>query len=181
MKNILLLGLAVALFGQANAQHHHHRGGNNHGNYRNKRIVTHRAPIQVRINVGIPVRRNPVCIAPKTRVVYSNCNICHHNNGCNHNNGVRNGYNNQYEDLIYQLRNTSFESDKLIVAKQAVRGQGYNADQIAGIMMEFSYESSRLEFAKFSYGFCVDPHNYYQVNSAFQYSSSISELESFIH
>lgn len=181
MKKILFLGLAVALFGQANAQHHHHRGGNNRGNRHNSAIVQRRTPVQVRINVGIPVKRNPFYIAPRTRVVYSNCNICHHHNGCNHNNGARGNYNNQYEDLIYQLRNTSFESDKLIVAKQAVRGQGYSSNQIADIMMEFSYESNRLEFAKFSYGFCIDQHNYYKVNSAFQYSSSIEELESFIH
>lgn len=181
MKNILLLGLAIALFSQANAQHHHHRGGNNRGNRHNSIIVQQRAPVQVRINVGIPARRNPIYIAPRTRVVYTNCNVCHHHNGCNHNNGARGNYNYQHEDLIYQLRNTSFESDKIIIAKQAVRGQGYSANQIADIMIEFSYESSRLEFAKFSYGFCIDPHNYFQVNSAFQYSSSIEELESFIH
>lgn len=179
MKNILLLGIAVALIGQANAQHHHHRGGHYNMN-RGPIVRNYRAPIQIRVNVGIPIRRNPVYLAPRTQVVYSNCNVCQHNRGCNHNSGNRYGSYSQYEDLIYQLRNTSFESDRIIIAKQAIRGNSYSSDQIGGIMMEFSYESSRLDIAKFAYGFCLDPENYYQVNSAFQYSSSIDELDRFI-
>jgi hypothetical protein len=55
-----------------------------------------------------------------------------------------------------------------------------SADQIGGIMMEFSYESSKVDFAKFAYPYCIDQQNYYQVNSAFSYSSSIQELEKFL-
>jgi hypothetical protein len=182
MKNLLVLGIAIAILSPANAQHRHNRGGNyNHGHNRGAIVHTQRSPVQIRINVGIPVRRNPVYIAPRTQVVYNNCNSCNHNRGCNHNSGNRHGSYSAFEDLIYQLRNSSYESDKLIIAKQAVRGNGYSADQIGDIMMEFSYESSRLEFAKFAYGFCINPDQYYQVNSAFQYSSSIDELDRFIH
>ncbi len=179
---MLLLGLAVSLFGAANAQRHHH-GRNNHHHNHNRGVVvrTHRAPIQIRVNVGIPVRRSPVCLSPRPRVILNQCNICNHNRGCNHyNNGNRHGSYSHFDELIYQLRDASFESDKLIIAKQAVRGNAYSADQIGNIMMEFGYESSRLEFAKFAYGFCLDPENYYQVNSAFQFSSSIDELDRFI-
>lgn len=182
MKNMLLLGLAVSLFGAVNAQRHHH-GGHHHHHRNNKVVVVrnHRAPVQIRVNVGLPIRRSPVCLTPRPRIISNNCNLCNHNRGCDHhNNANRYGSYSEFNELIYQLRSANFESDKLIIAKQAVRGHAYSADQIGNIMMEFGYESSRLEFAKFAYGFCLDPENYYQVNSAFQFSSSIDELDQFI-
>jgi hypothetical protein len=186
MKNLLLLGIAVALFSQAHAQHfgNHHRG--NHHNRNNVVVVKPRSPIQLNVNVGFPVRnrRNPVVVYnPNTYYVPNNY---YQNQGCNHSNNVNYANNasmmqqNQFQDLILQLRNSSFESDKFSIAKQAIRSNYMSADQIGGIMMEFSYESSKVDFAKFAYPYCLDQQNYYQVNSAFSYSSSIQELENFL-
>ena len=87
MKNLLLLGIAVALFSQAEAQHfgNHHRG--NHHNRNNVVVVKPRSPIQLNVNLGFPVRhrRNPV-------VVYSPNNY-YHNQGCNQPNNVIYGNN----------------------------------------------------------------------------------------
>jgi hypothetical protein len=86
----------------------------------------------------------------------------------------------QFNLLLSSIRNRSFDNDKLLVAQQATRFQGMSAQQIALIMNEFSFESNRLKFAKYAFDFCVDPQNYFMVNDAFHFSSSVRSLEQHI-
>ena len=44
----------------------------------------------------------------------------------------------------------------------------------------FSFEDSRLDFAKFAYDRTHDIGNYYKVNEGFTFESSIEELNDFI-
>lgn len=87
---------------------------------------------------------------------------------------------NEFRALMNTINQRSFEKDKLIVAQQAVRGSYLSAGQIRQIMQQFSFESTRLEFAKYAYDYCTDRSNYYQVNDAFDFSNSISTLEDYI-
>jgi hypothetical protein len=87
----------------------------------------------------------------------------------------------QFNGLISQIHRSYFDSDRLIIAKQAIRAQGIYSDQVLKVMKELSFESSRMELAQFAYGFCVDYENYYIVNDGFQFSSSIRELNEFIY
>jgi Domain of unknown function (DUF4476) len=87
----------------------------------------------------------------------------------------------QFNGLISQIHRSYFDSDRLIIAKQAIRAQGIYSDQVLKVMKEMSFESSRMELAQFAYGFCVDYENYYIVNDGFQFSSSIRELNEFIY
>ena len=43
-----------------------------------------------------------------------------------------------------------------------------------------SFESTRLEYAKYAYGYTYDIGNYYKVNDAFQFESSIDDLNKYI-
>ena len=43
-------------------------------------------------------------------------------------------------------------------------------------MKAFDYESTRLEFAVFAHGKCVDAHNYYKTHGSFEYELSIDDL-----
>ncbi len=79
------------------------------------------------------------------------------------------------------LNNASFESDRLTIAKQAVATHSVLADEIFLIMEMFSFESTKLDFAKFAYPHCEDKENYYRVNDAFSFSSSIHELNNYIN
>ena len=87
---------------------------------------------------------------------------------------------NEFRTLMNTINQRSFEKDKLIVAQQAARGSYLSAGQIRQIMEQFSFESSRLEFAKYAYDFCADRTNYYQVNDAFDFSNSVNSLEEYI-
>lgn len=82
--------------------------------------------------------------------------------------------------LRRSMRNTNFESDRKIIAEQAVSTHRVEAEHIYRIMTMFSFESTKLDFAKYAYRFCVDRQNYFRVNDAFTFSSSIRELNDYI-
>ncbi|MCO5230769.1 MAG: DUF4476 domain-containing protein [Chitinophagales bacterium] len=85
-----------------------------------------------------------------------------------------------YKDFLYTIKNQKFESDKLSVARQGLYNNLLDTYQIREIMTAFDYEDSRLEFAKEAYNNCVDKQNYYRVNDAFRFSSSVQQLEDYI-
>lgn len=83
-------------------------------------------------------------------------------------------------DLIRTIENASFDSDKLIIAKQAARSGRLRSSEVLRIMELMSFDSSKLKFAKYAYEYVVDPANYYIVNKAFTFSSSIDDLDRYI-
>ena len=78
------------------------------------------------------------------------------------------------------LRAASFESDKKIIAKQAISYSAVEAWQIREIIKQFSFESSRLEIAIFAFNYCIDKQNYFLINKAFSFRSSIDELNEYL-
>ena len=91
------------------------------------------------------------------------------------------GMNPQDYDAAYQLiSKESFDSSRLSIAKQVVSSNPMNASQILEICKIFSFESNKLDFAKYAYSNCVDKNRYYLLNEAFSYESSKRELDEFI-
>ena len=88
--------------------------------------------------------------------------------------------NNDYNSLKAQVNARYFDSSRLTVAKQACRYNCMTSDQIRDLCRVFSYESSKLEFAKYAFEYCYDRYRYYMVGQAFTYSSSVDELNRFI-
>lgn len=82
--------------------------------------------------------------------------------------------------LNANLRAANFENDKRMIAEQAISSHKVKANQIYSILMMFSFESTKLKVAKFAYHYCIDKRNYFIVNDAFTFSSSIRELDNFI-
>jgi len=90
-------------------------------------------------------------------------------------------YFSDFEAAKTQIIKANFDDTKLIIAKQIASNNCLTAAQIRDIMKLFSFESTRLEFAKFAYSHCYDKGNYFMVNDAFSFSSSIEELNEFIY
>jgi len=44
----------------------------------------------------------------------------------------------------------------------------------------FAFEDSRLNFAKFAYAYTLDLGNFYKVNDAFTFETSVDELNRYI-
>lgn len=83
----------------------------------------------------------------------------------------------EFAGLVQVIRNRSFDSDQLLIAKQSVRNAALSTTQILQIMDLFSFESTKLTFAKLAYDHCWDRQNYFMINEAFTFSSSIRSLE----
>ncbi len=81
--------------------------------------------------------------------------------------------------LTSSIQSKDFESTKMSVAKQAVGSGTILAEDVGRIMRLFDYESSRLDFAKFAYARCCDQRNYFKVNDAFEFESSVTDLQRF--
>jgi len=88
------------------------------------------------------------------------------------------------DDEFFRLRDAiarrTFESSRVEMSRQLLRDRRFTSAQVASLLEVFSFESSRLEVAKFAYSRTVDPHRYYVVYSAFTFESSIVELSRFI-
>jgi hypothetical protein len=82
--------------------------------------------------------------------------------------------------VLNAIENESFKSDKMMVAKQATKSKCLSVDQIKQVMEKFTFEDSKLEFAKNAYSNCSNKDDYYLLNEAFTFSSSKSELNKYI-
>lgn len=79
------------------------------------------------------------------------------------------------------ISSKSFEDSKFTVAKQIFNSNCLTSDQVRDIMGLFDFEDTKLDFAKYAYGRTYDLGNYYKVNDAFTFESSIDELNDFIN
>ena len=86
-----------------------------------------------------------------------------------------------FNAALRAIQNQAFDADQVRMAKQIIRTNAVSSQQIAEMMRLMSFESSRLELAKFGYNFVADPQNYFVVNDVFWFSSSIRELDRFIN
>jgi hypothetical protein len=85
-----------------------------------------------------------------------------------------------FNQLIISLSNTPFDNTRLNIAKQAIMSNGATSQQILEIMSMLTFESNRLDLAKFAYRYAADPNNYFMVNKGFTFNSSIDELSEYI-
>lgn len=75
----------------------------------------------------------------------------------------------------------NFENDRLSLAKQIINANYFNTSQVVEIINLLSFENSRLDVAKTAYLRTIDKNNYFMVNDALKFSSSIDELEDYIN
>jgi hypothetical protein len=86
----------------------------------------------------------------------------------------------EFNDLKGSIASKSFEDSKMTMAKQVAKDRCFSAAQVKAMMGLFSFEESKLDFAKFAYDRTHDIGNYYKVNDAFSFESSIEELNEHI-
>lgn len=87
---------------------------------------------------------------------------------------------NMFMDAKNSIESKDFEDSKLTVAKQVMNANCLLTSQVKQVMQLFDYEDTMLEFAKASFSHVFDIDNYYQVNDAFEFESSIDELNDYI-
>ena len=82
--------------------------------------------------------------------------------------------------MLQSIANQSFEQNKLQVAQQILQSNYLTSQQVFSILQVFNFEVTKLSFAKSAFNRVVDPQNYFVVNNAFSFSSSVSELNNFL-
>jgi len=86
-----------------------------------------------------------------------------------------------FDSMKGSIKSKSFEDSKLTLAKQVINSNCLLSSQVKEVMQLFTYEESKLDFAKYAYGRTYDIGNYYKVNDAFTFETSIDELNSYIN
>ena len=172
MKKSLLIIAAMFFVQMANSQSYPFHPTSNHGQHDNHQPSYHNSHNTYTQN-HCHTSNVVACCSPN----YGDS----HGYGYGNNHGVRFMTNNELNSIVNAIRNESFSSDKLAIARQAVIRQNIKAHQVVEIGNLFSFESDRLEFAKMAYNSTIDKQNYYLVNSIFHFSSSKRELNEFMY
>lgn len=74
----------------------------------------------------------------------------------------------------------SFDETKLSTAKTILTSNCMSTDQVIAICNLFSFEASKLDFAKYAYERCTDRGNYFKVGNIFSFDASRTELNEYI-
>lgn len=166
MKTTVLFITTMFLVNMTNAQNYHGHHGPNYGNHGN-----HNQPAYNNChgNYGYNFASS------------YGCTMHHHGNNHSNNSNRRFVSDAELNSILHAIRNESFSSDKMSIARQATMYKTLRAYQIVEIGNQFSFESDKLEFAKMAFNNTIDKENYYMVNSIFHFSSSKSELNRFIY
>lgn len=85
-----------------------------------------------------------------------------------------------FDDLLSSIGNRNFESTNIDILKTALDKNTVSAIQVKQILSFFTFESNKLEVAKYAYKHTCDKNNYFKVYDAFNFDSSVSELKEYI-
>lgn len=85
----------------------------------------------------------------------------------------------RFNEVVKSIEAKSFDDSKLTMAKQVINTNCMTSAQVKRLMLLFSFEDTRLDLAKYAYGYTYDIGNYYQLNDAFTFESSIDELNAY--
>jgi hypothetical protein len=78
------------------------------------------------------------------------------------------------------IRKESFDNTRMTVALQVADNNYFTAAQVKELLMLFSYEERRVDFAKYAYGRTIDKNNYFMINEVLNFSKSKQDLAEYI-
>ncbi len=87
---------------------------------------------------------------------------------------------NSFRSAKETITKASFEDTKLSTSKSVLASNCMNTDQIMAVCKLFSFEASKLDFAKYAHSRCTDPGNYFKVGNVFSFDASRTELNEYI-
>jgi hypothetical protein len=85
-----------------------------------------------------------------------------------------------FDDLRSDINNRNFESTNVTVVKSALDNNYVSSDQLKQLLGYFTFESNKLEVAKYAYKKVCDTNNFFKVYDAFNFDSSVEELKNYI-
>ncbi len=88
--------------------------------------------------------------------------------------------NQEVSELSTRVQDRSMDGDKLKLVKSVLTDRTYYTEQLRTMLGWFSFESTKLEFAKWAYDNAIDKENYWKLEDVFSFSSSKSELTEYV-
>ena len=86
-----------------------------------------------------------------------------------------------FNNALSTIKKISFDETRLSTAKQIAKSNCLSSNQVVQICELFSFEETKLDFAKFAYDRCTDPKNYFNVNNIFTFSSNVESLTEYVN
>lgn len=193
LKNLTMGYHTVKVFVKKNGRSYtNNQGGGNYGNNGSyQSIYTAQVLLKANTHTDITINRFGKVMVDEQQmgVGYNNDeddedwgdngNWSGNNNG-NWNNGQQVMSDRVFEQFKQTLRNESFENTRVTLAKQTIATNFFTAAQVKDIVNVFSFESYKLEIAKYAYDYTVDKGSYFMINDAFSFSNSKEELNNYI-
>lgn len=81
------------------------------------------------------------------------------------------------EALSQAMQQRPFDDSRLQMAKEALNQNSISATDLKRLLRSLRLEASRVELAKFAYPHVADPQNFYQVYEAFDFDTSVREVQ----
>lgn len=85
-----------------------------------------------------------------------------------------------FESAKESIKSKGFDESRLTIAKQIIGTNCLLSSQVKDLMKLMSFEETKLDLAKFAWPYTLDRGNYYKLNDAFSFESSIEELDNYI-
>lgn len=85
-----------------------------------------------------------------------------------------------FSELKKLIADKSFESTKLDIAKSEIDMNYFKSEQVKEMLQLFTFESSKVELAKYAYSKTCDKNTYYKIYDVFTFESSVSDVEKYI-
>ena len=82
--------------------------------------------------------------------------------------------------MVQRMKNQSFDEDRLSLGKVIVASSNLTSEQIKHLAETIDFSTSRVEFLKYAYGYCVDPENYYRTVDVLTFSSDKKKVLDYI-
>lgn len=86
----------------------------------------------------------------------------------------------QFAGVRQSVASKTWDESRIAIAKQVIASNCLFSSQVRDLMTVMQWEETRLDLAKFAYGYTYDLGNYWQLNDAFEWEQSIEELNAFI-
>ncbi len=88
--------------------------------------------------------------------------------------------NQTFASAIQAIRGSSFEDTKFSTASTIATNNFFNITQVKEICNQFSFEETKLKFAKLVFKRTVDNNNYFMVNDVFSFDASKNDLNNYV-
>lgn len=151
----------------------------------NSNVNVNAGGVNVNVNVNDPYYNQTTTTTSYTHTSSSSSsgNVNTNTNNNTASSGCGNAYamsNSNFAAAKQTITKQSFDDTKLTTAKQVIKSNCLSSAQIKELMLLFSFEATRLDLAKFAHERCVDKNNYFLLNDAFEFESSVEELNNSI-